>query len=60
VSTISGQPARPRRIAVIGAGSAQFLLELAELAALEDIGPYELALCDLHPSRLATVAAACR
>ncbi|HKY17044.1 MAG TPA: hypothetical protein VJM33_19105 [Microthrixaceae bacterium] len=40
------------RIAVVGAGSAQFLFELAELCALPDVGPYEVALCDTDPNRL--------
>ena len=43
------------KIAVIGAGSAQFLHELADLCALPDIGPYEVALCDTHPVRLQAV-----
>jgi alpha-galactosidase len=45
----------PLRIAVIGAGSAQFLPELADFCALDGIGRYEVALVDTHPTR-ATVA----
>jgi len=45
------------KVAVIGAGSAQFLWELADLCALHDVGPYEIALCDTHPVRLSTVEA---
>jgi len=43
------------KIAVVGAGSAQFLGELGDLAALTGIGPYELALHDVDASRLAVV-----
>jgi alpha-galactosidase len=43
------------KIAVIGAGSAQFLLELADLCALDGIGPYQVALVDTHAARLAVV-----
>lgn len=43
------------KIAVIGAGSAQFLVELADLCALDGLGPYEVALVDTHRTRLAVV-----
>ena len=43
------------KIAVIGAGSAQFMHELADFCALDGIGPYEVALVDTDPSRLAVV-----
>jgi len=43
------------KITVIGAGSAQFMQELADLCALDGIGPYEVALVDTNPSRLAVV-----
>jgi alpha-galactosidase len=43
------------KIAVLGAGSAQFLVELAELCAMDGLGPYEVALVDTHPTRLAVV-----
>lgn len=43
------------KIAVVGAGSAQFMLELADFCALDGIGPYEVALVDTHPGRLAAV-----
>jgi alpha-galactosidase len=45
----------PLKIAVVGAGSAQFLVELADLCALDGLGPYEVALVDTHPTRLAVV-----
>jgi alpha-galactosidase len=44
------------KIAVIGAGSAQFIHELADLASRSELGPYELALCDTHGARLAAAA----
>lgn len=44
------------KIAVIGAGSAQFILELADFCALTDIGPYEVAMVDTHPGRLDVAA----
>ena len=43
------------KIAVVGAGSAQFMLELADFCALDGIGAYEVALVDTHPGRLAAV-----
>lgn len=43
------------KIAVIGAGSAQFLGELADFCALDGIGPYEVAMVDTNESRLAVV-----
>jgi alpha-galactosidase len=43
------------KIAVVGAGSAQFMAELADLCALDGIGPYEVALFDTHTGRLAVV-----
>ena len=46
----------PPRIVAIGAGSAQFIGELADLCALADIGPYELAMVDTDPARLDVVA----
>jgi alpha-galactosidase len=46
------------KIAVVGAGSAQFLWELADFCALDGIGPYEVAMVDTHPSRLAVVTRA--
>jgi len=44
------------KVAAIGAGSAQFLFELAELCALLEIGPYEVAMYDTDPARLTIVA----
>ena len=43
------------KITVIGAGSAQFMPELADLCALDGIGSYEVALVDTDPGRLAVV-----
>lgn len=41
------------KLALIGAGSARSHRELMDLCALDDIGPYEVALHDLAPRRLA-------
>lgn len=41
------------KVAIIGAGSAQFLHELADFCALDGIGPYEVALVDTDRRRLA-------
>ena len=43
------------KIAVVGAGSAQFLVELADFCALDGIGPYEVAMVDTDPHRLEVV-----
>lgn len=43
------------KIAVIGAGSAQFLIELADFCSLDGIGPYEVAMVDTDPHRLEVV-----
>jgi alpha-galactosidase len=43
------------KIAVVGAGSAQFLLELADFCSLGGIGPYEVAMVDTDPHRLGVV-----
>ena len=43
------------KIAVVGAGSAQFVAELADLCALDGTGRYEVALVDTDPGRLAVV-----
>jgi alpha-galactosidase len=43
------------KIAVVGAGSAQFLIELADFCALEGIGPYEVAMVDTDAHRLDVV-----
>lgn len=40
------------KIAVIGAGSAQFMEELADFCSLDGIGPYEVALVDTNATRL--------
>ena len=45
------------KIAVVGAGSAQFMEELADLCALDGIGPYEVALVDTHAGRRAAAEA---
>jgi len=39
------------KITVIGAGSAQFMEELADFCALDGIGPYEVALVDTNAGR---------
>lgn len=46
------------KIVIIGAGSAQFLWELADFCALDGIGSYEVAMVDTHPTRLAVVTRA--
>ncbi len=43
------------KVVVIGAGSAQFLIELADFCALGGIGPYEVAMVDTDPHRLDVV-----
>jgi alpha-galactosidase len=43
------------KVAVVGAGSAQFLIELADFCALDGIGPYEVAMVDTDPQRLDVV-----
>ncbi len=43
------------KVAVVGAGSAQFLIELADFCALDGIGPYEVAMVDTDPHRLSVV-----
>ncbi len=43
------------KIAVVGAGSAQFLVELADFCSLGGIGPYEVAMVDTDPHRLEVV-----
>ena len=45
------------KVGVIGAGSAQFLFELAELCALGEVGDYEVAMFDTDSHRLGAVAA---
>ena len=45
------------KIAVVGAGSAQFMGELADFCALDGIGPYEVALVDTHAGRRAVAEA---
>jgi len=43
------------KVAIVGAGSAQFMFELADVCALDGIGPYDVALVDTDPGRLAVV-----
>ena len=44
------------KIAVIGAGSAQFIDKLADFCSLDGIGPYEVALVDTNATRLDVAA----
>jgi alpha-galactosidase len=48
------------KVVVIGAGSAQFMPELADFCTLDAIGPYEVALVDTDPRRLAIAAGVAR
>jgi alpha-galactosidase len=48
------------KIAVIGAGSAQFMDELADFCSLDGIGPYEVALVDTNATRLDVAAGVAR
>ena len=41
------------KVVVMGAGSAQFMPELADFCSLDGIGPYEVAVVDTDPRRLA-------
>jgi alpha-galactosidase len=48
------------KVVVIGAGSAQFMPELADFCTLDAIGPYEVALVDTDPRRLAIATGVAR
>lgn len=48
------------KVVVVGAGSAQFMPELADFCTLDGIGPYQVALVDTDPRRLAIASGVAR
>ena len=48
------------KVVVMGAGSAQFMPELADFCSLTGIGPYEVAVVDTDPRRLAIAGGVAR